>query len=83
MKDNNEMDDKIIAVANNDPFFKHYNTLEDLPPSTVDVIRQFFEIYKKIENKDVEIGEILGIKDAQKVIEESISLYDETFKHKC
>ena len=79
MVDNEEMDDKVIAVANNDPFYKHYETLDDLPPSTLDVIKQFFNIYKKIENKNVEIGEILGTEDAKKIVEESIELYKKEF----
>ena len=79
MIDNKEMDDKIIAVANNDPFYKHYETLEDLPPSTLEVIKQFFNIYKKIENKDVEVGEILGTKEAQKIVNDSIELYQKEF----
>ena len=79
MVDNEEMDDKVIAVANNDPFYKHYETLDDLPPSTLDVIKQFFNIYKKIENKNVEIGEILGTEDAKKIVEESIKLYKKEF----
>ena len=80
MIDNEEMDDKIIAVANNDPFYKHYETLEDLPPSTIEVIKQFFNIYKKIENKGVEIGEISGQEEAMKIVTESIELYKKTFK---
>ena len=81
MIDNKEIDDKIIAVANNDPFFQHYETLEDLPPSTVEVIKQFFEIYKKLENKkDVEIGDILGKEQAEAIIMESIELYKKTFE---
>ena len=82
MIDNKEMDDKIIAVANNDPFYKHYETLEDLPPSTLEVIKQFFNIYKKIENKDVEVGEILGTKEAQKIVNDSIELYQKEFVEK-
>ena len=83
MVDANEIDDKIIAVANNDPFYKHFETLEDLPPSTVKVIKQFFEIYKAIEKKDVEVGEILGAKEANKIVEESIQLYKESFEPAC
>ena len=80
MVDNNEMDDKVIAVANHDPFYKHYETLDDLPPTTLDVIKQFFNIYKKIENKNVEVGEILGTEEAQKIVNESIDLYKKEFK---
>lgn len=80
MVDANEMDDKIIAVANNDPFYKHFETLEDLPPSTVKVIKQFFEIYKAIEKKDVEVGEISGSEVAQKIVQDSIQLYKDSFE---
>lgn len=37
------MDDKIIAVCADDPEFRHYNDIKDLPPHRLAEIRRFFE----------------------------------------
>lgn len=38
-----EADDKIIAVCADDPEYKHYNDIKDLPPHRLAEIRRFFE----------------------------------------
>ncbi len=80
MIDGGEGDDKIIAVAKDDPNMKHINELEDLPQHTLDEIKQFFEEYKKLEKKTVEVKGFEGKKRALAVVEESIALYQKTFK---
>lgn len=80
MIDGGEGDDKIIAVAKGDPNMKHINELEDLPQHTLDEIKQFFEEYKKLEKKTVEVTGFEGKKRALEVVEESVKLYQETFK---
>lgn len=51
MIDQGELDDKIIAVANNDMSVNHYNNIEELPQHITLQIRKFFEDYKKLEKK--------------------------------
>ncbi|HRH23842.1 MAG TPA: inorganic diphosphatase [Candidatus Magasanikbacteria bacterium] len=80
MIDGGEGDDKIIAVAKGDPNMKHINELEDLPQHTLDEIKQFFEEYKKLEKKTVEVKGFEGKERALEVVEESIKLYQKTFK---
>lgn len=75
MVDNNEQDDKIIAVAKNDKSVNHISELEDLPQHTMDQIKRFFEDYKKLENKVVKVEKFLGRLEAYKIIEEAIQLY--------
>lgn len=48
MIDQGELDDKIIAVANNDMSVNHYNNIEELPQHITLQIRKFFEDYKKL-----------------------------------
>lgn len=48
MKDQGELDDKIIAVANNDQSINHINNIEELPEHLKQQIRRFFEDYKKL-----------------------------------
>ncbi|MFT2010766.1 inorganic diphosphatase [Pontibacter sp. 13R65] len=80
MIDNNEEDDKIIAVANNDMSVRHINDISELPPHTLLELRRFFEDYKKLENKEVIVEQFLGREHAYGIINESISLYDATFR---
>lgn len=38
-----EKDDKIIAVCADDPEYRHYSDIKDLPPHRLAEIRRFFE----------------------------------------
>ena len=80
MIDNNEEDDKIIAVAKNDMSVNYINELTELPPHTLLEIRRFFEDYKKLENKEVIVENFLGRQEAYEIIERSIELYNTTFR---
>ncbi|MEJ7740023.1 MAG: inorganic diphosphatase [Chitinophagaceae bacterium] len=81
MVDSGDADDKIIAVAANDPSVNHYNNIEELPKHFFDELRHFFEEYKKLENKTVVVGEEIGDKSvALKIIEDAMQFYKETFK---
>jgi inorganic pyrophosphatase len=79
MIDNNEEDDKIIAVANNDMSVRHINDISELPPHTLLEMRRFFEDYKKLEHKEVIVEQFLGREQAYEIIKESVNLYNATF----
>lgn len=80
MVDQGEMDDKIIAVHADDPEFCNFTDIEQLPSHRLNEISRFFEDYKILENKKVEINGIQGAKEAMKVVIESIELYKQSFK---
>ncbi|MBD3749829.1 MAG: inorganic diphosphatase [Sphingobacteriales bacterium] len=80
MVDNGEQDDKIIAVAKNDMSVNYIEDLAELPPHTMKEIVRFFQDYKALEHKNVTVENLLGKNYAYKVIEESIELYNSTFK---
>ena len=75
MIDNGEKDDKIIAVATKDPSVNHIKDIHELPIHFTNVLKNYFENYKVLENKIVEIDEFQNKETAYKVIEESIELY--------
>lgn len=79
MIDNGEKDDKIIAVATKDPSVNHLKEINELSPHFFLVLKNYFEQYKVLENKKVEIDDFQDKETAYKVIDESIRLYKETF----
>ena len=84
MRDRNETDDKILAVANSDVSFSHVHQLSDLPDYVLAEIRRFFEDYKKLEQRsDVVVEEILDIEAAREIIDDAIKMYSETFGNKA
>lgn len=79
MVDSGEPDDKIIAVAANDPGVNHYNNIEELPQHFFDELRHFFEEYKKLENKSVLVEDFGDKAKALEIISTALSFYQETF----
>ncbi|CAL5097312.1 unnamed protein product [Urochloa decumbens] len=75
MIDQGEADDKIIAVCADDPEYKHYNDIKELPPHRLAEIRRFFEDYKKNENKEVAVNDFLPASAAYEAIQHSMDLY--------
>lgn len=80
MIDQGQQDDKIIAVAAKDPSVNHIAKMEELPNHFLLELRNFFEQYKVLENKKVEIDNFQDKATACRIIEEAIALYKETFK---
>ena len=79
MIDSGQVDDKIIAVAAKDPSVNHYQKTEDLPQHFLLELRNFFEQYKVLENKKVEIDNFQDKATACKIIQDAIDFYKETF----
>lgn len=80
MLDSGEADDKIIAVASKDMSVNHIGDLSDLPDHFILEIKNFFEDYKKLENKTVRIDALQGKELALEIIKNCMGLYKETFK---
>ncbi|MGB3088354.1 MAG: inorganic diphosphatase [Chitinophagaceae bacterium] len=78
MIDGGQVDDKIIAVAAKDPSVNHITRMEELPQHFLLELKNFFEQYKVLENKKVEIDNFQDQLIAYRVINEAIELYKET-----
>ncbi|HYG20757.1 MAG TPA: inorganic diphosphatase [Ohtaekwangia sp.] len=79
MVDRGEADDKIIAVAENDPSVSSLNDVKDLPDHLCAELKHFFENYKTLENKKVVVDEFLGKQKAMDIIQKSIQRYRDNF----
>jgi len=79
MIDTGEKDDKIIAVATKDPSVNHITSIEELPPHFISELRNYFEQYKVLENKQVQIENFQSKEEAYKIIHEAIALYRTKF----
>ncbi|ONK62301.1 uncharacterized protein A4U43_C07F2490 [Asparagus officinalis] len=75
MIDQGEKDDKIIAVCADDPEYRHFTDIKELPPHRLAEIRRFFEDYKKNENKEVAVNDFLPAASAYEAIQHSMDLY--------
>lgn len=75
MVDGGERDDKVIAVPVDDPRFDEVHDLADLNKHFIKEATHFFETYKKVQNKEVQIGQWLGAADAKAAFARSRELY--------
>ncbi len=80
MLDQGEKDDKIIAVATGDMSVNHLNDISDLGPHFVKELQNFFEDYKKLENKTVVIEDFQNRQTALEIVEKAMADYDKKFK---
>lgn len=79
MIDNDDVDEKIIAVPINDPSYNCYQNLNELPTHIFDEISHFFTVYKQLEGKPTFVSEIAGPEVAKEIIQQAIEEYDEIF----
>ncbi|MBR3817029.1 MAG: inorganic diphosphatase [Clostridia bacterium] len=82
MLDNNDPDDKIIAIHTGDPTYNGYTDINQLPKHIFEEMIHFFSVYKMLENKSTVIDEAKGPEEARKIIQESIDRYNEIFENK-
>lgn len=82
MIDEDENDEKIIAVPLNDPAYSCYNDISELPTHIFEEISHFFEVYKVLENKRTAIKEITGRENALRCIESCMARYSMKFEMK-
>lgn len=83
MLDNNEADDKIIAVAADDVSVNHINTMDELPPYFHSELKHFFEEYKKLENKTVLVEDFDNKDTAYEIIQQAIEDYQKVYAVKA
>jgi inorganic pyrophosphatase len=68
--DSDEVDDKLIAVLNGDPYFKKAQDIQDINPVVIDRMQHYFLTYKTLphEPAKTKIENLYGAAEAYKVV---------------
>lgn len=75
MVDSGKRDHKVLAVATHDPEYNTFTEASDMPPHKLAMIRRFFQDYKILEGKAVEVDELTEAKTSFPIILESLERY--------
>ena len=78
MADEKGNDEKIICVPVSDPIWNTLNDLSDVNPHQIKEIEHFFQVYKDLEEKKVDVGGWGGAKEAVRIYHECVQRYDES-----
>lgn len=79
MIDSGEKDDKLISVASKDPAVNHFKDISSLPQHFIAVLKNYFEQYKVLENKVVQIDQFQNKETAYSIIEAALEKYRTEF----
>ncbi|HEX6880607.1 MAG TPA: inorganic diphosphatase [Terriglobales bacterium] len=77
MLDGGKKDHKIIAVATQDPEFNSYKEAAEMPEHRLLMLRRFFQDYKSLEGKKVEVDEFQPAAAAFPVVEDALHRYSQ------
>jgi len=82
MVDNQEVDEKIIAIPFRDPVYSGYRDVSTLPQHILTEISHFFEVYKALEHSETSVKMIVDREKALEIIAESLRMYEKVFPQK-
>jgi inorganic pyrophosphatase len=77
MLDTGKRDHKILAVAVRDPEYNSFREARELPPHRLAMVQRFFQDYKMLEGKAVEVDGFEASTAAMPIIEDALSRYSE------
>ena len=81
MADEKGPDEKVICVPVSDPIWNNLNDLSDMNPHQIKEIEHFFQVYKDLEKKKVDVGGWGNADAAVKIYHQCVKRYDES-EHK-
>lgn len=79
MVDCGSNDQKIIAIAKNDPVYNSFRDMGDVPDHILQEIRHFFKVYKELEGKPTVVNKIRGRTTAMQIIQDCMDAYKDKF----
>ena len=77
MIDSGKKDHKILAVAVYDPEFNGFTEASQLPPHRLNMLRRFFQDYKMLEGKAVEVDDMTPSEFTVPIINDALQRYSE------
>lgn len=80
MTDDNELDEKIIAIPFEEPQMNQWKDITDLPKHIFTEIQHFFSVYKSLEHTETSLQEIENASAAREIIEKCLKLYKTHFR---
>lgn len=75
MVDSGKRDHKVLAVAVKDPEYCGFTEADELPPHRLAMLRRFFQDYKTLEGKAVEVDQMEPHAASLPVIEDALARY--------
>jgi len=81
MADEKGPDEKIICVPISDPIWNRRNDVADINPHRLKEIEHFFQVYKDLEKKKVDVGGWGNTEEAINIYNKCVERYDES-EHK-
>lgn len=75
MVDQGQNDEKIICAHLDDPEYSSYHHINELPAHRLLELQDFFEDYKRLEKKQVEVQDFTGPDEAIETVEAAMALY--------
>lgn len=76
MLDQGQHDEKIIAVHLDDPEYADFRSIQELPMHRLRELRRFFEDYKKLERKEVQVTDFFGPTEALETVAAALERYE-------
>ena len=70
MADDKGADEKVICIPVSDPIWNSLNNLSDINPHLLKEIEHFFQVYKDLENKEVDVEGWGDVNEAFDIIKE-------------
>ncbi len=79
--DRGEVDDKIVAVLDNDPFWAQAADISDVPDALIHRMRHYLSYYKMMpgDTATIEVREVFGRSEAERVVRAAMDDYEEMF----
>lgn len=78
MADEKGNDEKVICVPVSDPNWNSLNDLSDLNPHQIKEIEHFFQVYKDLEKKKVDVGGWGNSEEAIEIYHKCVKRYEES-----
>jgi inorganic pyrophosphatase len=79
MIDNEQIDEKVIAIPFKDPSYSSYTNITQLPKHRFDEISHFFKVYKSLEGKETVVNEVCERDEAMQIIKTCMDNYRNVF----